>query len=241
MVIFALSLKSADCKSAGTRLRHNNMMKTLSFLRYFLIFMVLLVSACQTKEPNKKNQIIATELNDKGFGFLNQYFFDCNPSQLDSALKYFQEALAIDKNQSAAKANLKVTLMKKKNYEQLIDIMLTELGTVSPQDHMSKAEVFGFIAMLYNKIGNFDCEKQMCTNASNEYALVLSDGNKSIQPYQLISYLKYKTYIEGKETALTELEQYEGAFSEEDYMTIKEEIDNYEINDLFVTECDDSF
>lgn len=203
--------------------------------------MVLLVSACQSKEPNKQNQNNATELNDKGFEFLNQYFFDCNPSQLDSALKYFQESLAMDKNHSAAKANLKVTLMKMKNYERLIDIMLTELGTISPQDHISKAEIFGFTAMLYNKIGNFDCEKQMCTNASNEYALVLSDENKSIQPYQLISYLKYKTYIEGKEGALSELEQYKGVFSEDEFTTIKEEIERYDINDLFVTECDDSF
>lgn len=181
-------------------------MRTIKISVIFSIVFLLHAAACN----NEKNQSVANpesvRLNNKGFEFWNKY--RCNNadiSVLDSALFYFDKAIAEDENNVTAFWNKNSVLYKQKKYDELIIILSELLEKTDPKDYQSRATLNANLAQQYHQIGDSVMEQSTLLTAKNYYQLGLSgDLNETF----IDDYILFTAHTEGKEAALLELEKY---------------------------------
>lgn len=186
--------------------------KNHNSLLVLLIPLIVFVSCNNNKQTLKQTN--SEYLNNKGFSFLQEYLMnDDEESILDSALFYFNEALKVDENNTAAYHNRKVVLSYQGNYNEKIDIIKEELEKVDPNDNASLAVLYGELSKTYYEHGDTILGDQMKNKSKQCFNL----GLKNKQNTDLIiEYVFFLAFTESKEKALNELEKYKAYFQETD-------------------------
>ena len=148
----------------------------------------------------------SVKLNDRGFEFWNNYLFnDSNLSFLDSAIFYFDKAIAEDENNLSARWNKNSVLYEQKKYDELVVILTELLEKTDPFDYQSRASLNANLAQKYHQMGDSIMEQNTLLTAKYYYQLGLREElNESF----IDDYILFTAYTSGKDTALIELEKY---------------------------------
>lgn len=172
---------------------------------YNIIILLCLIS-CNNKHAQTVISLESRELGDKGFLFWNEYLLnDGDSSLLDSALFYYNKAIAKDKNNVVAFWNKNSVLYEQKKYDELVVILTELLEKTDPFDYQSRASLNANLAQKYHQMGDSIMEQNTLLTAKYYYQLGLREElNESF----VDDYILFTAYTSGKDTALIELEKY---------------------------------
>lgn len=178
---------------------------------YSVVFLFNIVSCKNTKTQT----IVSTEsiwLSDQGFEFWNDYrFYDGDSSFLDSAIYYFDKAIAEDENNLAARWNRYAVLYEQKKYDEIIVDLNEIIEKTDSDDHQTKAMLYRSLAYPYYLKGDSLMFQSTLLSAKQNYQLGLKEPlNESF----IDDYILFTAFTEGKEAALLELEKYKDLLKE---------------------------
>ena len=167
---------------------------------------LLYLISCDNKHTQTVISLESRKLNDKGFSFWNDYLLnDGDSSLLDSALFYYNKAIAEDKNNVVAFWNKNTVLYEQKKYDELVVILTELLEKTDPFDYQLRASLNANLAQKYHQMGDSVMEQNTLLTAKYYYQLGLREElNESF----IDDYILFTAYTSGKDTALIELEKY---------------------------------
>ena len=177
-----------------------------------ILLTLILVYLCSCK--NKSAQFVGVSeteiLNNQGFVFFNEYLYsNGDKSLLDSALLYFNKAIAVDKNNEVARQNMIAVLYEQKKYDEIITNLHELIEKTDPCDYQTKAMLYRSLAYPYHLKGDSITEQSFLLKAQQCYQLGLKEP---LEEDFVLDYLLFVAYTEGKDRALLELEKYKEAF-----------------------------
>lgn len=164
-----------------------------------------LISCCNTNTQSTMDSE-STRFNNLGFTFWQEYLFnDQDSSILDSALYYFNRAIAEDETNMAAHQNKNAVLFEQKKYDEIIVNINSYLERTNSDDYQTKAKLYESMANTYHLKGDFVSEQSVILKAKHYYQLGLKGPlNESF----IDDYILFIAHTAGKDTALIELEKY---------------------------------
>lgn len=181
--------------------------------KYCFKYCVLLhATACNNERTQSVASPESVRLNNKGFEFWNEYRFnDGDASFLDSAIFYFDKAIAEDENNIAARWNKNAVLYEQKKYDEIIAIMNELIEKTDSNDYQTKAMLYKSLAYPYYLKGDSFMFQITLLTAKQYYQLGLKEPlNESF----IDDYILFTAYTEGKDAALLELEKYKNLLRE---------------------------
>ncbi len=175
-----------------------------------------LIFACLCSCKNKSAQFVGASeteiLNNQGFVFFNEYLYSNGDySLLDSALLYFDKAMAVDKNNEVARQNKIAVLYEQKKYDEIIANLYELIEKTEPCDYQTNAMLYRSLAYPYHLKGDSIMEQSILLKAQQCYQLGLKEP---LDESFVLDYLLFVVNTEGKDSALLELEKHEEAFQD---------------------------
>ena len=179
-----------------------------------ILFIVILFHMFSCKYP-KTQYVVSSEsirLSNKGLEFWDDYHFNNGDlSFLDSAIFYFDKAVAEDESNIAARLNKNAVLYEQKKYDEIIVILNELIEKTDSNDHQTKAMLYRSLAYPYYLEGDTVMFQSTLLIAKQYYQLGLKE---SLNESFIDDYILFTAYAEGKDAALLELEKYKNLLKE---------------------------
>lgn len=168
--------------------------------------------SCKNTKTQTTVSSASIRLSNQGFEFWNDYRFnDGDMSFLDSAIYYFDKAIAEDENNLAARWNKNAVLYEQKKYDEIIVILNEIIEKTDSDDYQTKATLYWSMAYPYYLKGDSFMFQSTLLTAKQNYQLGLK---KPLNESFIDDYILFTAYTEGKDAALLELEKYKGLLKE---------------------------
>lgn len=180
------------------------MKKTITIIPITIILFHLI--SCSNTNTQSTLDLESMRLNDLGFTFWQEYLFnDQDSTILDSALYYFNRAIAENETNMAAHQNKNAVLFEQKKYDEIIVNINSLLEKTNPDDYPTKAQLYESLANTYHLKGDSISEQSVLLTAKHYYQL----GLKGTKNERFIdAYILFTAHTAGKDSALRELEKY---------------------------------
>ena len=178
----------------------------------FIIVILFNMVSCKNTKTQTTVSSESIRLSNQGFEFWNDYRFnDGDMSFLDSAIYYFDKAIAEDENNLAARWNKNAVLCEQKKYDEIIVILNEIIEKTDSDDYQTKATLYWSMAYPYYLKGDSFMFQSTLLTAKQNYQLGLK---KTLNESFIDDYILFTAYTEGKDAALLELEKYKGLLKE---------------------------
>lgn len=178
----------------------------------FIIVILFNMVSCKNTKTQTTVSSASIRLSNQGFEFWNDYRFnDGDMSFLDSAIYYFDKAIAEDENNLAARWNKNAVLYEQKKYDEIIVILNEIIEKTDSDDYQTKATLYWSMAYPYYLKGDSFMFQSTLLTAKQNYQLGLK---KPLNESFIDDYILFTAYTEGKDAALLELEKYKGLLKE---------------------------
>lgn len=178
----------------------------------FIIVILFNMVSCKNTKTQTTVSSESIRLSNQGFEFWNDYRFnDGDMSFLDSAIYYFDKAIAEDENNLAARWNKNAVLYEQKKYDEIIVILNEIIEKTDSDDYQTKATLYWSMAYPYYLKGDSFMFQSTLLTAKQNYQLGLK---KPLNESFIDDYILFTAYTEGKDAALLELEKYKGLLKE---------------------------
>lgn len=178
----------------------------------FIIVILFNMVSCKNTKTQTTVSSASIRLSNQGFEFWNDYRFnDGDMSFLDSAIYYFDKAIAEDENNLAARWNKNAVLYEQKKYDEIIVILNEIIEKTDSDYYQTKATLYWSMAYPYYLKGDSFMFQSTLLTAKQNYQLGLK---KPLNESFIDDYILFTAYTEGKDAALLELEKYKGLLKE---------------------------
>ena len=178
----------------------------------FIIVILFNMVSCKNTKTQTTVSSASIRLSNQGFEFWNDYRFnDGDMSFLDSAIYYFDKAIAEDENNLAARWNKNAVLYEQKKYDEIIVVLNEIIEKTDSDDYQTKATLYWSMAYPYYLKGDSFMFQSALLTAKQNYQLGLK---KPLNESFIDDYILFTAYTEGKDAALLELEKYKGLLKE---------------------------